>query len=179
MGKRAKKKEGGAAVGDKPFVYVQLRTFCHATEDLTMVETALANAAGFDLDDEEEQKRFRQTLTTTRSSGHFNNPIEILEVEMRRSREMRRFWDRLFAEGTVARRLLREADERLDDDLVFWFRIDKQEAAMGDVALSRGEDVVHVRAKVATYPKDREVALRFLEGFLGEVVGEGAAPAPA
>ena len=168
MGKRAKKKDHVPAVGDKPFLYVQLRTFAHATEDQAKVEAALACAAGHDLEDAAGEKRFRTLLKDTSAAGHFNNPIHILEVELTRNRDVRAFWEAIFESDGIAPRLLREADRRLDDDLVFWFRIDKQKAAQGAVHLSRGEDVIHVRAKLATYPKDRTVALAWLEAFLAQ-----------
>lgn len=174
MGKRAKKKDHVPAVGDKPFLYVQLRTFAHASEDRAKVESAMAVSAHLDLGDATAAERFQALLSASVTTGHFHNPIHILEVEITRAREVRHFWDGLFATHGVAERLLDESEARLDDDLVLWFRIDKQQAARGTVALSRGEDVIHVRAKLATYPKDRTVALAWLRNFLAE----GVATAP-
>jgi RNA-binding protein len=163
--KRAKAKT--PVVGEKPFLHVQVRAFAHATEDTRKVQSALAQVAGFDLAKDEDTKRFEKGLSVMRSQGHFNNPITIFEVEIARAGEVRRFWDRLFASPGARERLAREVDERLDDDLVFWLRLDKQAAFVGETRLTKGEDVIQVRAKLATYPKDREVGLRFLQGFLG------------
>lgn len=154
-------------VGEKPFLHIQLRVFAHATEDPDKVRTALANVAGYDLEDEKDLKRFEKATTTLRSQGHFNNPIIIYETEIQRAAEVRRFWARLFDQDGAKERLAEEVDERLDDDLVFWVRLDKQAAFGGTPRLTKGEDVVQVRAKLATYPKDRDVGLAFLKDFLG------------
>lgn len=166
MGKR-RSKEKGPRVGDRPFIQVELRAFAHATEDLRRVEDALAFAAGFDRVDETDAKGFASALTKMPSQGHFRNPIMIMNLLLGRAALVRRFWDRLLAQPAVRRSLASQAADRLDDDLVFWFRLDKQAAARGALRLAEGEDVLLVRAKLATYPKDRETGLAFLDRFFG------------
>lgn len=163
-----KKKRSGRAptVGDKPFLHVQLRVFAHATEDLETVRHALARAAGLDLEDEDDQKRFDKATTDTQTEGYYHNPIHILECELTRNADVKRFWATLFAENGLAKRLAREVDQRLDDDLVFWMRLDKQAAARDRLRLTTRDDAIQVRAKLATYPKDRGVGMGFLTGFL-------------
>lgn len=165
MAKAAKKKSTTPRVGDRPFLQVELRAFAHATEDPRKVEDALAFAAGFDRDNEKDAKGFDAALTTMPSQGHFRNPIVIMTLLLGRAAQVRRFWDRLLAEPAVQRLLAAQAHSRLDDELVFWFRLDKQAAAKGALRLAEGEDVLLVRAKLATYPKDRETGLSFLDRF--------------
>ena len=163
-----KKKQSGRApvVGDKPFLHIQLRAFAHATEDPDKVRQGLAHAAGFSLDVEADAKRFEKQTRTVQSEGYFHNPIQIVETEITRSAEVRRFWNALLAVPGMRERLHREVEERLDDDLVFWLRLDKQAAHGRTLRLTQGEDVIQVRAKLATYPKDRAVGLSFLTAFL-------------
>lgn len=154
------------AVGEKPFLHINLRAFSHATEDKNRVARALALAAGFNPDDEKDAERFEKVTDETSSEGYFHNPIFILETEISRSAEVKRFWRQTLAVDALRERLVREVDQRLDDDLVFWMRLDKQGAAEGKLRLGFGEDVIQVRAKLATYPRDRGVGLGFLTTFL-------------
>lgn len=179
MARRKKKGQVRPAVGDKPFRYVHLRVFAHATEDVDKVESALARAAGYDPDDPADVETFRKAVKRWPSQGHFNNPITILEAELGRKRDIRAFWDNLFGQNGMRDRLAREAPDRLDDELTLWVRLDKQAAYAGTLRLSRGEDVVLARAKVATYPKDRGTALRFLKDFFQSDEAAHTAPAPA
>ncbi len=162
MGKSGKKKSTAPRVGDRPFTQVELRAFVHATEDPDKVREALAFAAGFDLQEKRDADQFSKQLSESTSQGHFRNPISILELPLKRAAQVRRFWDRLLADAAIRDELAGQAHKRLDDELAFWFRLDKQEAASGRLHLAPGEDVVRVRAKLATFPKDRETGLGFL-----------------
>jgi RNA-binding protein len=170
MGKRRAKqqKDQSPRVGDRPFRQVGLRAFVHATEDAQRVRDALAFTAGFDPDDEAQAKQFEALLEEGVSQGHFRNPIGILELTLKRAALVRRFWDQALGEPEVRGPLAAEVDQRLDDELVFWFRLDKQAAAQGRLRVADGEDVVLVRAKLATYPKDHGTGLRFLRGFFSQ-----------
>jgi RNA-binding protein len=176
MPKKRKDRAAGAVVGEKPFLHIQLRAFAHGTEDPEKVRRAVAFAAGFDIDDPEGAKRFDKTTRSSRSEGHYRNPILILETELTRTGDVRRFWERLLRADDVRARLRREVEDRLDDDLVLWLRLDKQVAFEGGHRLTQGEDVIQVRAKLATYPKDRAVGLRFLASFLGDGTAARARP---
>ena len=157
-----------AAIQGKPFLHVTLRAFAHATEDPRKVRAALAFAAGFDPDaSADDAARFDEGTTATKSEGHFRNPITIYETELKRTADVRRFWQHLLGEPSIRDRLRAEVDERLDDDLVFWLRLDKQLAAEKRLRLVAGEDVIVARAKLGTFPRDRDVGMRFLADFLG------------
>lgn len=167
MGKRkGGRKEKSPRVGDRPWRQVGLRAFVHATEDPQKVRSALAFAAGFDLEDEEEAKRFDEQVEAVSAEGHFRNPIEILEVNLKRAAQVRRFWGRMLDDPAIRQGLMQEVEQRLDDELILWFRLDKQSAVSGRLRLTDAQDVVLVRSKLATYPKDRETGLRFLHELL-------------
>lgn len=168
-------KPGQAVAHDdhRAFQHVSCRVFSHATEDPAKVVEALARVEGVDLDDEAAEARFAEDLHEMRSVGHFNNAILILTHELRRNRDVRAFWDHVLADDAVRTRIANETDDRLDEDNTLWLRFDKQAAYQGRLRLTHGEDVIQVRAKVATFPKDRATALAFLGRFLS------AEPTPA
>lgn len=173
--RRAEKDKGkgegkakGPRVGDRPLRQVSLRAFVHATEDPQRVREALAFVAGYDLGESKQAQVFEKELEESTSQGHFRNPISILELPLRRSAQVRAFWRRVLETPEVRGRLASDVERRLDEELSFWFRLDKQEAARGRLSVADGQDVVLVRTKVATYPKDRDAALGFLQRLFGE-----------
>ena len=91
-----------------PFHYVDLRTFCYATEDEKRVETALRTflPKGTNIECEETE-------------GHNGDRILVLSVRLERADEVRHVLSRLAGiedfEGVVA-----ELDDRIDDNCAFF-----------------------------------------------------------
>ena len=143
-----------------PFHYVDLRTFCYATEDEKRVEAALRtflpeNAA----------------VDRKETEGHNGDRILILSTRLERADEVRHVLSRL-AEIDDFEGLLAELDQRIDDNCAFFLQLDKQAAYSGDVALGDG---LMLRGKVEAYPADRERAIETAESALQQLqAGEAA-----
>ena len=127
-----------------PFHYIDLRTFCYATEDQERVAEALRHF----LPEEFELDRAENT-------GHHGDRIIILSTRVENADEMRVVLDRL-AELESIDRVLEELDERVDDNCSFFLRLDKQAAFNGKVRLGEG---ITLRAKVEAYPAKHEKAV--------------------
>jgi len=127
-----------------PFHYIDLRTFCYATEDEKRVEDALRAF----LPEEFELDRMENT-------GHHGDRIVVLSARVETADEMRYILDRL-AELDEIDRILEELDERVDDNCSFFLRLDKQAAFKDEVALGDG---ITLRAKVEAYPAKHEAAV--------------------
>ncbi|WP_101297808.1 RNA-binding protein [Halegenticoccus soli] len=127
-----------------PFHYVDLRTFCYATEDEKRVERALRTF----LPEEFEIERDETT-------GYHGDRIVVLSARVENADEIRRVLDRL-SELPDIDRLVDELDDRVDDDCAFFVRLDKQAAFKGDA--KRGDGLL-LRAKVEAYPAKREAAI--------------------
>ena len=133
------------------------RAFCQATEDEAKVTKALLFASGGDLDDMER----------TKCEGYHGNPIMVLDLCIESSRSIRSFFLRLTE--TQREALKDDIERRMDKDCTFYFRLDKQEAYLGRLALGeQGEehDVIAVHGKVKSYPKSRESSLRSMAEYL-------------
>lgn len=128
------------------------RAFSHATEDEAKVAKALAFVSGTD-----EANR-------TESSGYHGNPIIVLETTIRDRQGIYSFFRRLGANSI--RELLSTLEMRVDDQSFFYLRLDKQEAYLGALELSSGDDVIAVRGKVRAYPSRRDAALRIMDEHL-------------
>jgi len=127
-----------------PFHYIDLRTFCYATEDEKRVEDALRAF----LPEEFELDRMENT-------GHHGDRIVVLSARVETADEMRYILDRL-AELDAIDRILDELDERVDDNCSFFLRLDKQAAFKDEIELGQG---ITLRAKVEAYPAKHEAAV--------------------
>lgn len=138
---------------------LSFRTFAHATEDEEKVERALKFASG------------AEEITKSRSEGYHGNPIMVMEAKITRSREIKGFLASLPADDV--RRLLDTLERRVDDESMFFLRLDKQAAYEGHMALGENDDIISVRGKIKSYPQSRENALRTMRSILQDVLDRG------
>ncbi|WP_254768022.1 RNA-binding protein [Salinilacihabitans rarus] len=142
-----------------PLHYVDLRTFCYATEDEKRVEAALRTF----LPEEFEVER-------AETEGHYGDRILVLSARVENADDVRHVLGRLTdLEGFD--RLLAELDQRVTDNCELFLRLDKQAAFNGAVRLGDG---ITVRAKVEAYPAKKERAVENAEAVLEELRDEAA-----
>ena len=127
-----------------PFHYVDLRTFCYATEDEKRVEQALRTF----LPPEFEVDRVA-------NEGHHGDRIVVLSARVENADDVRHVLSVLSKLPDVDQ-VLAELDERVDENNSLFLRLDKQAAFGGEVRLGPG---ITVRAKVEAYPAKREKAV--------------------
>lgn len=137
-----------------PFHYVDLRTFCYATEDEKRVEAALRAFLPEDTEIERD-----------RTEGHHGDRILVLSVRLERADDVRHVLSRLTELGSVGR-LATELEDRIDDNCAFFIQLDKQ-AAYGDrVELGDG---LMLRGKVEAYPAKKQRAIETAREALSEL----------
>jgi len=127
-----------------PFHYIDLRTFCYATEDKKRVEAALRTF----LPEEFEIDRVE-------NSGHHGDRIIVLSARVENADGMRVVLDRLADLDTIDR-VVEELEDRVNDNCSFFLRLGKQAAFNGQVRLGEG---ITLRAKVEAYPAKHEKAV--------------------
>ena len=127
-----------------PFHYVDLRTFCYETEQVTRVEHAIRTL----LPEEFEVER-------TESEGHHGDRIVVLSARVENADGVRDVLARL-AQLPEFERLLDELDDRVTDNTELFLRLDKQAAFRGEV---RRGDGITLRAKVEAYPATQDAAV--------------------
>ncbi|XVH31127.1 RNA-binding protein [Haloferacaceae archaeon DSL9] len=127
-----------------PFHYIDLRTFCYATEDEKRVEGALRTflPGKFEID-------------RVANRGHHGDRIVVLSARVENADDMRYVLDRL-SELTEIDRVIDELDERVDDNCSFFLRLDKQAAFKNEIRLGAG---ITLRAKVEAYPAKHDAAV--------------------
>jgi len=127
-----------------PFHYVDLRTFCYATEDEKRVEAALRTYLP------EECELDRQVTT-----GHHGDRIVVLSARLENADDVRYVLDRLVALPDYDT-FLDELDERVSEDCSLYLTLDKQAAFRGEARQGNG---ITLRGKVEAYPAKREAAV--------------------
>ena len=137
-----------------PFHYVDLRTFCYATEDEKRVRAALRTFLPEEPNIEREE-----------TEGHHGDRILVLSVRLERADEVRHVLSRL-AEIEDFEGLMAELDDRIDDNCAFFLGLDKQAAYSGRVELGDG---LMLRGKVEAYPAERERAIETAEEALEDL----------
>lgn len=132
----------------KKFHELSIETFVQATEDGSKVKEAVNNLVGREIDD----------ITVLDSEGVHRNPIKILKTSFGREREIREIissWQEMEFWKTA----LDKADERMDENLVYHLRVDKQSAFRNEIRLWEEGESIQIRLKVASYPASRERGL--------------------
>ncbi|QLG62174.1 RNA-binding protein [Halorarum salinum] len=140
-----------------PFHYVDLRTFCYATEDEKRVEQALRTFL---------PREF--PIDRVKNEGHHGDRIVVLSARVENADDVRHVLS-VLSELPEIDRVLSELDERVDDNNSLFLRLDKQAAFGGDVRLGPG---LTLRAKVEAYPAKREAAVANAREALSELASE-------
>ncbi|OAQ52421.1 hypothetical protein HTG_12420 [Natrinema mahii] len=138
-----------------PLHYVDLRTFCYATEDEKRVEEALRTFLPEGDDEPFEIER-------TESEGHYGDRILVLSARVENADDVRHVLSRL-ADLESFDDLIDELDERVTENTELFLRLDKQAAFAGDVRLGDG---ITFRGKVEAYPAKKEKAVANAEDVL-------------
>ena len=66
--------------------------------------------------------------------------------------------------------LVDDVDNRIDDDCVFYTRLDKQKAVCGEYAVAHHGDVISITGKVASNPAKKEVAMKNFTAFIDSLL---------
>ncbi|WNY26875.1 RNA-binding domain-containing protein [Methanolapillus ohkumae] len=146
--------------------HINFRVISHATEELSGVRKALDFFLTPCLSPKDNLSELVETVS---GEGHFGNPITILTAELKKNSSCMKF-SKFFQEHLTDgdRELLRsQMPERLDDDLNFYMRFSKQDAALGQLRLTESSDAIFVKVKIETYPKCWEKAGLIVEELFG------------
>ena len=142
----------------KIFDRITLRTLCRATEEEEKVAEALIFAAG---------GRERE-IEITELEGYGGSPLKMMRAEVARQQEIKAFWGSL--PKNVIKEILDTLGERMDEENILHFRLDKEGAYLGELSIAYGGPVISVEAKVLSYPANRENALENAGEYLKNLI---------
>jgi len=127
------------------FAWLELRTYCHATEDQEKVVKALAFICP------------QANLRVAKVEGHNRNPILVMTARADSPRAIKDFW-RLMRQESLIGKILGNGRKMMDDNGILHIRLGKQEAYQGRAILSEREDVISARLKVVKYAPSKQDA---------------------
>lgn len=131
-------------MGSVPLHYIDLRTFCYATEDEARVETAIRTFLPEDFE-----------LERAVNEGHHGDRIVVLSARVEQADDIRLVLDKVKQLEAIDQ-VVRELQERIDEDCSLFLHLDKQAALYGEVELGKG---IMLRAKVEAYPAKKSIAV--------------------
>lgn len=134
------------------FHWIRVQTFCYATERKELLEEVMEELLG--------DAEYSEELT---ESEH-GNTMTILEARLTKQRQYRELFERLGPD--IRSWILDDMDNRVDDDCMFYIRLDKQKAVLGTYEVAHHGDVIAVTGKIQSHPARKEVAARTLSEFL-------------
>lgn len=137
------------------FHWLRVQTFCYATEKQDLIEDTLKELLG-DIEFEEEIVE----------SEH-GNTMMILETRITKQREFRDLFYNLGNE--ILDFILEDIENRIDEDDIFYLRLDKQKAVQGIYEVAHHGDVISIFGKVQAHPAKKEVAVKVMKEFIQEL----------
>jgi RNA-binding protein len=137
------------------FHWLRVQAFCYPTENEELVRetmTALVGNDGFECET---------------SEGEHGNKMMIFQEELTKQKD----FEGLFrmVGNDVATKVIADIDNRIDDDCVFYLRLDKQKAVKGEYVMAHHGDVISITGKVASHPARKEIATKNILDFLSSL----------
>lgn len=147
---------------------IEARAYSRATELPDRVEYAVLNIFPDEL-------RKDVLVSTSKAESHSGYDIQIIIASMKNKSGCDFTLDHIFAgfDDRNRRRVRNSLLRRLNENCLFFLRIDKQAAFLGKLALADGPDVISIRIDIKQYPKcKQEDAVEMLETRLRAAGGE-------
>jgi RNA-binding protein len=126
-----------------------------AQEDYEATRKTLLTLFPFNLEEE------KIPINVQNSVGFEEKIIRVLTVKILKERHTDAFLKNLLAHLTTETKqlILRQAESRLDEELDFFLRFDKDRLMAGEYWVTEGGNCYHLKMAVAAFPHKREVAL--------------------
>ncbi len=144
------------------FHWLRIETFVYATEKEDLVRETFSGLVG------------TEEYGTEISEGEHGNRMLILQRIATKQKEMEKVFSNLGNE--LLAQLLEDVDNRIDDDCVFYTRLDKQKAVCGTYSAAHHGDVISITGKVASNPAKKEVAVRNFTAFVSSLLSQTRPP---
>ncbi len=143
------------------FHWVKVKIVCYATEDEDRLHDVMVGLTGL-----EDDEAFDIDI----SEGLHGNPITVIDANLTHNRDCDRIFRNLGKE--IIESLIPELNDRIDDDDIFYMRLDKQKAVQGQYEISHSGDVISITAKIEAHPAKKDVAVKVMTGYLQDLLSE-------
>ena len=138
------------------FHWLRIKVFCYATENEELIHEKMAEFLGTD------------EFDCDIADSEHGNRIIILGSEISKQREIVPVFTSLGKD--VIDKIKDDIENRIDEDCVFFLRLDKQEFVQGRYRIVHHGDVLSITGKVASHPAKKEIAAKKMIEFLNSLV---------
>lgn len=137
---------------------IKLSVFIHEEEDREKIFQKLISLVPFNLKEEKIK------LNEDTAIGFNNKKIKTYEIVLEKDRHINGFLEKLKESLNQEQKelLLKQAESRLDDELHFFIRLDKEKLLNDEFWITDSGNCFHVRISIAAFPAKREKALEVL-----------------
>ena len=140
---------------------VSVRVFCREEEDRELIVNRLKLLLPFDLEKEKIKIEERS------AEGFEDRQIKIFSVELDRERHTNAFVNNLVEKlGDEKKTLLEQLESRLDDELNFFIRLDKEMLLKDRFVLTDSGNCYHIRVNIASFPRSRANAVKVIRALI-------------
>ena len=142
---------------------IKLSVFSHEEDDLDQLAQAMVKLCPFDLEQE------KLALNQSTATGFKERKIRIFEIVLTKERHTNKFLAYLKERLSDDQRklLLNQAESRLDQELNFFIRLDKQKLlSENQFLLTDSGNCFHIKISIAAYPASRENGLKVIMAWL-------------
>ncbi len=135
--------------------YIKISVFIHEEEDRETIFNKLISLVPFDL------KKEKIKLNEDTAIGFNNKKIKTYEIVLEKDRHIKAFLEKLKESLSQEQKelLIAQAESRLDNELHFFIRLDKEKLLNNEFWITDSGNCFHVRISIAAFPAKREQAL--------------------
>jgi len=141
---------------------IKIRVFCKGDEDKNLIVEKLKLLLPFDLEKEKIK------LEERKAEGFDEKKIYVIRAFLTKDRHINAFIENLVDRlGEEKKTLLEQFESRLDDDLNFFIRLDKDMLLKNKFVVTDSGNCYHIKINIAAFPKKREKVIEVLNKLLG------------
>jgi len=143
---------------------ITLSVFIRPGEPEDAIKKAMLSLVPLDL--AKEKIKLVRTIAKANLTGQ--RDIVIYELVLEKERHTKKFLEFINAKlSALQKRELIEQDNRVDEDCLFYMRLDKKKLIDGEHVLTDSGDCFHIKMSVAAFPKHRSEALAVVKKIFG------------
>lgn len=140
---------------------IQISVFAKTNEELAdLIKQKLISLIPFNLEEE------KISLKEETAKGFNEKIIKIFSITLSKESHTSKFLEFLTEKLTKEQKILlvSQKESRLDEDLFFFIRLDKEELIQNDrFFITDSGNCFHIKISIASFPKKRENAIQIIE----------------
>ncbi len=143
---------------------IKMSVFTKEEENEREIEEKLKQLIPLELEKE------KIAVTKQTATGFNEKRIRIIEAMLTKDRHINAFLEKLKENLSEKQKelLIRQKESRLDDELNFFIRLDKEKLLNNEHWVTDSGNCYHIRINIAAFPKRREDALKMIEKIFGQ-----------